>query len=308
MLLGSGIGSFQAHYMFWQEAFFRANPDSNFSYLADEVTVPYNEFLKIYVENGLIGFVLLGIVVFNVFKIKNILVCREKYAMLSKGILLCILSFSFFSYPFSYVQFRFLTIVSLALLSSSLHSEYCIHLSSKVFIKLIRYGALLLGIVFLYQRYNYFQIEKSWNIAMYSFPTDKVQSINCMQQISGMLSENSFFLSSFAAMRKENGEYDEAIRLYEKSLKYKSSYYTYIELGKCYQLNGENENALECWKAASFMIPSRFLPIYLCTKLYLNNNDLSKAQKLKKILFHKKRKVDAPEIDRMLLELDTGGI
>ena len=54
---------------------------------------------------------------------------------------------------------------------------------------------------------------------MYSFPTDKVQSINCMQQISGMLSENSFFLSSFAAMRKENGEYDEAIRLYEKSLK-----------------------------------------------------------------------------------------
>ena len=122
-----------------------------------------------------------------------------------------------------------------------------------------------------------------------------------MQQISGMLSENSFFLSSFAAMRKENGEYDEAIRLYEKSLKYKSSYYTYIELGKCYQLNGENENA-------SFMIPSRFLPIYLCTKLYLNNNDLSKAQKLKKILFHKKRKVDAPEIDRMLLELDTGGI
>ena len=59
-------------------SFFRANPDSNFSYLADEVTVPYNEFLKMYVENGLIGFVLLGILVFNIFKIKNTLVCRKK--------------------------------------------------------------------------------------------------------------------------------------------------------------------------------------------------------------------------------------
>lgn len=308
ILLGSGMDSFQAYYMSWQEAFFRANPDSNFSYLADEVTVPYNEFLKMYVENGLVGFVLLGILVFNIFKIKNTLVCRKKYAMLSKGILLCIFSFSFFSYPFSYVQFRFWAIVSLALLASSLHSEYRIHLSSNASMKLIRYGVLFLGGVFLYQRYNYFQIEKSWNIAMYSFPTEKVQSINCMQQISERLSENSFFLSSYAAMRKVNGEYDEAIRLYKKSLEYKSSYYTYIELGKCCQLNGENENALECWKTASFMIPSRFLPVFLCAKLYLNSGDLDKAQKLKKILLHKKRKVDAPEIDRMLLELATEGI
>ena len=56
------------------------------------------------------------------------------------------------------------------------------------------------------------------------------------------------------------------------------------------------------------MIPSRFLPVFLCAKLYLNSGDLDKAQKLKKILLHKKRKVDAPEIDRMLLELATEGI
>lgn len=262
IVFGLGNEASQTHYMIWQAQFLKANPNSCFAFLADEITVPYNEFLKIYVENGLVGVVLFLTIIYNAFSVKEILKSTEGYVVLCRGVLLCLLLFSFFSYPFSYVQFKLLMIVCLAILSSSMNVKNCV-LVKGVTWKWLKVAVGGLGFFFLHQQFDYFQIEKKWDVAIREYPTKKIESIKHMQQVAPVLSKNPFFLSSFAAMRRENGEYSEAIRLYKTSLSYRNSYYTYIDLGKCYSFSDSISMALKCWNIASQMIPSRFLPIYL---------------------------------------------
>lgn len=54
-LLGHGNGAFQAKYMDYQAEYFKNNPNSKFKLLADNVKHPFNEFIKVAVEFGWVG-------------------------------------------------------------------------------------------------------------------------------------------------------------------------------------------------------------------------------------------------------------
>lgn len=54
---GNGSGSFQANYMDYQAAYFRNNPNSKYAQLADNVKHPFNEFIKVAVEFGIVGLI-----------------------------------------------------------------------------------------------------------------------------------------------------------------------------------------------------------------------------------------------------------
>ncbi|WP_321287534.1 O-antigen ligase family protein [uncultured Sunxiuqinia sp.] len=57
-LLGHGYRAFQAKYMDHQAIYFKNYPNSRLSILADNVKHPFNEFLKVTVEFGLGGLLL----------------------------------------------------------------------------------------------------------------------------------------------------------------------------------------------------------------------------------------------------------
>ena len=99
-VIGHGHGAFQAKYMLYQAAYLNAHPDSQYALLADNVLHPFNEYLLILSEHGLIGF---GALTLSVF----FLICAyrrnpndEKSAALISILALAV--FSFFSYPFKY--------------------------------------------------------------------------------------------------------------------------------------------------------------------------------------------------------------
>lgn len=90
-IIGIGPGQFNLKYMLYQAEYFRSNPDSIFSMVADNAAYPYNEFIHVIVELGFIGgliFILLLIVVFKFAKHRHIL-----------SPLTTLLVFSCFSYP-----------------------------------------------------------------------------------------------------------------------------------------------------------------------------------------------------------------
>lgn len=59
---------FQAKYMDYQAKYFERNPNSEFINLADNVKYPFNEFIKIAVEFGLVGLILIGLFTLLLFR------------------------------------------------------------------------------------------------------------------------------------------------------------------------------------------------------------------------------------------------
>ena len=54
-LFGLGHDTFQAKYMNYQAEYFRNNPNSRYKLLADNVKHPFNEFIKVAVEFGIVS-------------------------------------------------------------------------------------------------------------------------------------------------------------------------------------------------------------------------------------------------------------
>ena len=59
-LFGGGTGAFAAHYMPEQAHYFSIHPDSRFTMLADNICHPFNEYLSVFVQWGVIGFLLMA--------------------------------------------------------------------------------------------------------------------------------------------------------------------------------------------------------------------------------------------------------
>ncbi len=96
-IYGHGIGGFDKLYMFYQAKYFANHPHSRFLHVSDNVAFPYNEFMHIVVDLGLVGLVLLLLIVVSLlFSLEN----RKSEG--TKAALSSCLVFAMFSYP-SYV-------------------------------------------------------------------------------------------------------------------------------------------------------------------------------------------------------------
>jgi hypothetical protein len=110
-LFGSGISRFKAEYMNRQADYFNAHPNSPYLMNADDVQTPFNEFLKILIEQGVTGLLLFLCLLYCLFE------KRDKEFSIIQSIILFILIFGIFSYPFDKLPFVVLFIFSIAILT-----------------------------------------------------------------------------------------------------------------------------------------------------------------------------------------------
>lgn len=94
-LTGHGIGGFAEKYMIYQGEYFTKNPTSYFIPVADNVLYPFNEFINLTIQFGIIGLVLLLAILYFVFKSHS----SDHVSNIFKAGLATWWCFSFFSYP-----------------------------------------------------------------------------------------------------------------------------------------------------------------------------------------------------------------
>ena len=99
-IVGHGAGAFQAKYMLYQADYFNAHPDSRYVTLADNVLHPFNEYLLVLCEHGIVGLGIIALLVFFLVRAYRRNPGEEKFPALMS--LLALAVFSFFSYPFRY--------------------------------------------------------------------------------------------------------------------------------------------------------------------------------------------------------------
>ncbi len=90
-LTGFGPGNFPYHYMLYQADYFMTRPESSFAAVADNVLYPFNEYIKLAVELGLLGLILFIAALCIIWRRSK---SREGFAPL-----VALLVFGFFSYP-----------------------------------------------------------------------------------------------------------------------------------------------------------------------------------------------------------------
>ena len=96
---GHGVGGFESKYMEYQAKYFQLHPDSKYAMVADNIQVPFNEYLHILSDFGLLGLIVvfcLVILAFLQFTNYKIAISPAMLSIAVIGI------FALFSYPTHY--------------------------------------------------------------------------------------------------------------------------------------------------------------------------------------------------------------
>jgi len=312
-IFGHGINGFEANYMEYQAQYFAAHPDSPFSNLADNNRVAFNEVLKLLVEQGIVGMLLLAALVYVLFlKMPtkgNEAESRE--AVACKATLIALFTFGCFSYPTNVFQMNVILVALIAPLNppegGTLRLPFADFMESW---RVIGKVAIKIGVILIYcmvvtilttsvLRYN--AACSDWKKGLTQF-ADK-RGIKLLQSCYPALSSNGVFLSNYGKALTLSGAYTDAIPILLRANARLSLSNNYLELGSCYRATGNIAAAREAWNTASRMIPALFTPLYLTAKMDYETDNLPEARNLARQLLEKKPKIRSQETDSMQKEM-----
>ena len=292
-ITGYGIGGFKRNYLLKQGEYFKNHPDSRFADLADDVAYPYNEFMKTWIEHGIIGLLFACGIIILIFS-------NTASPPVLRAVLAALIGFSFFSYPFEIIAFQVLGIFCPAGIASAQKPVVIAGLTRNP----IKLTALCLIITFsgfiLLAVCNYYADLKKWNriIRFYS-PKNSQQAIEGLQALYPAFKHNDKFVFIYGKILSDAGRFSEALPLLESAKNMFPRTQALIVLGEAYEKTDAYAKALEAWETASYIKPSLFKPHYDMAMLYFKLKNYEQAKQKANEILNKKIKIDNPEIDQM---------
>jgi O-antigen ligase len=286
-LFGHGYGSFQLKYMNYQADYFKKNPNSDFAILADDVKQPFNEFIKVAVEFGIVGlFISLLLIVFLFWKIINSK--NEDRHLVISG-LIAFLVLACFSYPLYYIAVWIL----LANYLSTLLPTTTIEIKNSKTSALLRSTIIIACFFFIFQIIIQIRSEIKWkSIAMKSLAGNTEEMLPEYEKLySKTLKQNPFFLYNYGAELNFVGRYNKSIKILSECQTYFNDYDTQMLLADNYYHIGKTAKSLQTYQIASNMIPCRFLPLYQIFQIYKDSGKKNIARKYAKEIVNKKVKI-----------------
>ena len=292
---GTGVGSFQAEYMLSQAEFFKLNPQSEFVFLADNVAHPFNEYLKIFIEYGILGFSILMSYVILLFRQYR----QHRSNRVVRPLFLSLIAIgisALFSYPFKYPAIGVVLIIDLAIINSIYLKKVAIKTKSIVWI--FKIVVLLLISLMIYFTTNWIVAEYTWNkTATSSLYGDSEKNIPTYGKLSKWLQQDGLFLYNYGAELNYIGSYAESnIILLQCSKLFNDVDVQLLLADNYFQL----ENYIDAEQhllLASYMCPVRFTPLYKLFLLYVESGDKDKALDLGEKILNKSIKVQSSTIE-----------
>jgi O-antigen polymerase len=291
-LLGHGVGSFQRDYMLYQADYFRNHPATSSAMLADIVKHPFNEFLLILVEHGLVGGLLLGIFVFILIREYNRNKSLERfYAMLclvGMGIFAC------FSYPLSYPFVKLIAVFCAAFIMQNEAVKWNI---PKGIFSVLKPAVLIVSVALLVLTVKMYQDEYYWNtIAQRSLAGETRKVLPDYARLYPWMNRNGLFVYNYAAELNYIGEWKQSNKLMtECSGLYNDNDVQLILADNCQQQKQYAE-AEEHLKLAYEMIPNRFIPLYRLALLYKKEGKINKANQIARMIVTKPVKIMSGDV------------
>lgn len=271
---GDGIGAFEANYGRWQRDYFSNNGGTECErYLADYVTCAYNEFLETYIEQGIVGLLLLMAILIAALRFKprreSHVFIATKAALMGFMVLCCV------SYPTHYevLYLQFTTI--LALLYS--HQEpYERHNTIGVPTQLILLICVaIFGLIPLWQGYSRCAVGRKKVML-----GDIRGALNLYESAYPTLYNNGTFLFYYGSALRISGDKQKSILILERARHKSSDTNIPLLLGDAYKESGDTAKALAAYQDAINCIPSRLYPRYQKARLLMEAGYKDEAYRL----------------------------
>ena len=280
-LLGWGPKGFSSMYMVYQAQYLSSHPDSPFLLLADNPSVPFNEFILVLINYGIVGLTIL--LTITVVIVIRILKSDYKHKSLLIGLLYTVMIWGFFSYPTS-VPFVWI-ITSYILVCSIICSR---DVKKRNYVGL---GIISLSLLF-FSIYRFFPDYRWKVVSEKSINGECEEMLPFFKQLSVKQSNSADFIYNWAAELHYAKHYEESAEVFNNNMHILNDYNVQMLLADDYQQLGDMMLALEHYDEAARMVPSRFLPHYYKMNLYLETGDTAKAVQMAEQIINKDIKVD----------------
>ncbi|MDD7303061.1 MAG: O-antigen ligase family protein, partial [Prevotellaceae bacterium] len=279
---GWGEYGFSSSYMRTQAIFLKDFPEGRISYLADNISHPFNEFLLVCINYGVIGLVILLFMI--TVLAKQIVSGQITHKSLYLAILSTLIVLSMFSYPFT-VPIIWLTSTFLI---CSVICNYCMNSSPMriPMVSLLAFTILLL----LFQNRHIYHVWQWQKIQTSSSPIEVTHKQ--YQRLHSHLDRNPSFLYNYGAWLHYNGYHQESLCVLSECVKTYDDYNVELLIADNYRELGKTKKAIEIFEYANAMIPCRFLPLYHEMKTHEANEDYDSAIRIAKKIVSKPIKIE----------------
>ncbi len=292
---GWGVHGFRTHYMEHQADYFDSHPHSSFLLLADESSHAFNELLRIGVELGLPGIALAIALFFSVRKKEEQVHPLQRPAT---ALLIGWIVFSFFSYPLSYLQFRLVLLLAIAILSQRETPIKLFSFSKTLHPRFLPATLCLVCLALLPASFTHlsrqFHAQQTWKQVYSRHKTDPATALATYRKLCPALSHSPVFLYRYAEELFRNGQLQPALEHLRQARLIQSRAYMYTLEGRIHQETKDFEAAQNCWIQAHRMIPCRLRPHYLMMKMHQARDDTDNMLLHAWELWNKKEKVHSP--------------
>lgn len=291
-LSGYGFHGFENSYMDCQAEYFKQHPDSPYTMLADNITHPYNEFLLITVNFGILGLVvivcLVSLLVFGLLKSKNNM-CRTWMAVITS-----LLIFSTFSYPFNYPQAWLFLLLTIIFAIPDKKVKSLAHLSY------VRYPLVVAFILLLCLSVRHSYLNMCWTeISRRALAGQTERMLPYYEEMLPQMSNNPMFLYNYAAELNYAEKYTESLEITKACTKIYNDYDIQLLLADNQENTGDLEASINTYRHASYMIPCRFIPLDGLMRVYQKRGDIACADSVARMIQQKHVKVSSSVVDNI---------
>ena len=289
--VGHGIGGFAHAFAESQAAYFKMYPESPFIEVAGSPEYAFNELLQIGVEQGC-----LGMLCFVVIAIGALVVLLRRRCELAYG-WLALLVFSLFSYPFSLQPFRIMAVVFVAYAASMASRAKENHAIRD---RLPHIGVVVLSMaavcLMLPRVKQKVKMTNDWEMIMgyqsAAFADDYAEWY-------GMLCDNGQYLFVYGKLLNRMERYDDSNAVLHDGIKVSSDPMFHVVIGNNYKALGAYKEAEEHYTRAFLQGPNKMYPLYQLLQLYIEVDDIVKAQEMAQRVVNFKPKIRSNATDEM---------
>lgn len=296
---GYGFGNFNKFYMDAQASYFAANFESSHAFLADNISHPFNEFIKLSVELGLVGLLLSLIVLVYIF---SVLLKVSDYRCKYIGILdvSSVLVLCQFSYPLHYSAVWLIVIISI--LPCFINSNGNRRKSCSKFSTLFRICTAIILVSILMLAFKRMYLDIKWTIISKRSHSGYTEiMLPFYERVKPFMEYQPLFLYDYASECNYNGNYEKSLDLTYECMKRYNDYDVQMLLARNLSAMNLNSEALAVYRHASNMIPNRFESFDGMLGQYLVLEDTLSAKVIASQILNKQVKIPSQRVEDIIL-------
>ena len=289
---GVGLGHFTQGFAETQADYFSDGKHDAEMSVAGSPDSPFNEYLCIAAEQGLLGLALFMMIIFLV--LKNLFSQNYQYKAFGAG-LGALLIFSLASYPFGLWPFRIIFVIfcaaggnTIPILRSHFSNRFVT--SSIVVITLI-----ISGLIYIYYK-PFKESYKKWREASI-FYDDKhfdQQLVDDYRELYPYIKDNFTFLFQYGHILNKKEEWNNSNTILKRGTRFSSDPMFYNIIGNNYKELGMLDSSAYFYQKAHDIIPSRMYPLYLQMKLYDQTGERESTINIARRIIEMKEKITSP--------------